>query len=457
VTRRRQSLTRREFLGTSALAAASLTAASCGVRSAPGSRPRSPSDRLNIGIIGAGGRGANNLAAVASQNIVAICDVDERRAAEAFATYSRVPRYQDFRRMLDRERSLDAVVISTPDHTHAVAAVAAMQRGLHVYCEKPLARTIWEARLMRQVAAESRVVTQMGTQGHAFEGSRRAVEVIRAGTIGDVSELHVWTDRPAGWWLQGVERPSETPSVPGGLDWDLWLGPAPWRAYHPAYVPFTWRGWYDFGTGAIGDMGVHDLDTAYWALELGLPVSAEAKDSARRTDESPPEWDVIELRFAARGARPPVTLTFYSGKRQPPVDLFHGEPIPDNGSLIVGSKGTLFTRTWNGGRTPEDMFLLLPLARFEGFTPPTPSLPRVPAADDTGHHQEWIRACRGDGRTFSDFSYASQLTEALLVGLLAVRTGHRIEWNAAEMRATGTPDADPFIRPVFRQGWELTT
>jgi len=447
-------LTRRELLRGAALAAAGLSVAGRQLPQHAGRRG-ARGDQLRIGIIGAGGRGGDNLAGVATERIVALCDVDERQAAKAFARYPRARRYRDFRRMLDAEKALDAVVVSTPDHVHAAASIAAMRRGLHLYCEKPLTRTIWEARTMRKVAGETGVVTQMGTQGHALEGSRRAVETIRAGVIGEVTEIHVWTDRPAGWWPQGVERPRDEPPVPKELDWDLWLGPAEPRPYHPAYVPFVWRGWYDFGTGAMGDMGVHNLDPAFWALELGLPVSARLKDSSRRTVEGPPEWEIVELNFPARGKRPSVTMTFYSGKQHPARELFYGEPIPTNGSLIIGSKGALFTRTWHGGQTDEDMFLLLPRKTFADTAPVSTTLPRPPVRGVTGHHQEWIRACKGDGRALSDFAYASTLTEALLVGLLAVRTGRTIEWDAATMRAKGVPEAEPLIKPAFRQGWEI--
>ncbi len=242
--------------------------------------------KLNLGFIGPGGRGASNLLGLASENVVALCDVDDSQASAAFTRHPSAKQYRDFRQMLDKETSLDAVVVSTPDHTHAAAAIAAMHRGLHVYCEKPLAHSIREVRLMRDEAKKAGVVTQLGTQGHAMEGSRRAVEVVRSGAIGDVRELHVWTDRPNGWWPQGEDRPTETPAIPDTLDWDLWLGPAPVRPYHPVYVPFKWRGRWDFGTGAIGDMGVHNLDTAFWALELGLPTSAAVVDSDRKTMKS---------------------------------------------------------------------------------------------------------------------------------------------------------------------------
>lgn len=437
------AITRRRFIGGTALVTAGLASGGLTLRS-------DPDRKLNLAFIGPGGRGGSNVAGLASENVVALCDVDDLRARPAYQKYPDARRYRDFRVMLDREKSLDAVVVSTPDHTHAAAAIAAMRRGLHVYCEKPLAHSIHEVRRMREEAARAGVVTQMGTQGHAMEGSRRAVEVIRSGAIGEVRELHVWTDRPAGWWPQGAERPSDQPAIPDTLDWNLWLGPAPFRPYHPIYVPFKWRGRWDFGTGAIGDMGVHNLDTAFWALDLGLPVSAEVKDSGAKTGDCPPLWSIVELMFPARGTRPAVKMTFYDGKRLPPADLFHGEPIPTNGSLIIGSKGTLFTRTWHGGLTEADMFLLLPRKAFVDYQPPAPFLPRP-----KDHHDEWVQACKGGPAARSDFDYAASLTESLLVGFLAVRTGQRIEWDAANMKAVDCPAADPFIRPQFRSGWDV--
>jgi len=303
---------------------------------------------------------------------------------------------------------------------------------------------------MREVAKETGVVTQMGQQGHALEGSRRAVEVVRSGAIGDVHELHVWTDRPVGWWPQGEERPTDSPPVPKTLDWEAWLGPAPYRPYNPAYVPFKWRGRWDFGTGPIGDMGVHNLDTAYWALELGVPTSAEVVSMSGKTDDSPPRESTIEIRYPARGSAPAVKLLFYDGKRLPPQELFYGEPISDNGSLMIGTKGTLYTRTWHGGESAEDMFLLLPKKKFSGYEPPRPTLPRPKE-----HHLEWINACKGGPAAQSSFAYASTLTEGLLVGLLAVRIGKKITWDEKQMRAVGCPEADAYIRPTFRAGWEI--
>src|SRR3954470_15423266 len=441
--------TRRKFLQEAAALATGISVSSPLVLKAA-KRPVAANEKLAIGIIGGGGRGGDNLQEVQSERIVAIADVDDERASEAFKRFPDAARYRDFREMLDKVKSLDAVVISTPDHVHAVAAIAAMRRGLHVYCEKPLARTIYEARRMREVAQETGVVTQMGQQGHALEGRRRAVEVVRSGAIGEVGELHVWTDRPAGWWPQGEERPKDSPPIPKTLDWNLWLGTAPFRPYNPVYVPFKWRGRWDFGTGPIGDMGVHNLDTAYWALELGIPTSAEIVSTSPKTDDCPPLESTISIHYPARDRAPRVKLLFYDGKRLPPSELFHGEAISDNGSLIIGTKGTLYTRTWHGGENAEDMFLLLPRKSFIGYEPPPPTLPRPKE-----HHLEWINACKGGPPTQSNFAYASKLTEGLLVGLLAVRVGKKIEWDEKQMRAVGCPEADEFIRPKFRPGWEV--
>ncbi len=452
-------LTRHAFLaGTAALTSG--IAADAMTAEEQAAKRLAPSEKLNVAVVGAGGRGADNIhdLRTAGVNIVALCDCDAKRAADTFKEHPNAAKYTDWRKMFEKEKGFDAVLVATPDHNHAIVSIAAMKLGKHVYCEKPLAHSIYEARQMAKVAKEKGVVTQMGTQGHAFEGTRRAVEVIRSGIIGDVTELHVWTDRPAGWWAQGVARPKEQPPVPDGLDWDVWLGPAAWRPYHSAYVPFAWRGFWDFGTGAIGDMGIHNLDTAFWALELGTPTDVEVVDCspvlmADSMKETAPLWSIIRLQFPARNGKPPVTMMWYDGGKLPPKDLFQGEPLveKDGGSLIIGSKGTLFTRTWHGGEDKSNMFVLLPRKRFEGFTPPAPTLPRT-----LSHHQEWVDACRGQGKTQSHFGYAAILTEALLLGNVALRTGKRIEWDSAKMRAKNCPEADAFIHPEFRKGWRLS-
>lgn len=453
--------TRRDFMVRAAASAGGLLAGSARGTYALGSSKR---DKLKIAVVGAGGRGAEDLKGVSTENIIALCDCDFRNAAESFSRFPDARRYQDWRQMLEKEpKNIDAVVVATPDHNHAIVSVHAMKLGKHVYCEKPLAHSIWEARQMAQVAAEKNVATQMGTQGHAFPGTRQAVDVVRSGAIGEVRELHVWTDRPKGWWPQGVLRPTDTPPVPRGLDWDVWLGPAPYRPYHPIYVPFKWRGRWDFGTGAIGDMGIHNLDTAFWALELTAPTSVEIVDCSPAPDspqmkESAPLWSILTLHFPARSSHPPVKMTWYDGGKLPPQDLFFGEPVPqhDGGSLLIGSKGSLLTRTWHGGENKNDWFVLLPRKQFEGYQPPAAVLPRVRIAEgESAHHQEWIAACKGNGKPLSNFGYASVLTESLLLGNVALRAGKAIDWDAKQMRASNCPEADAFIRPRFREGWTL--
>ena len=453
MTARQGGLSRRRFL------AAAAAAALAGSRAAGWSNAIAPADRLNVAVVGAGGRGADDLHELepTGVRIAALCDCDHRRAAASLRRYPDASVYTDWRRMFEAEKGIDAVLVATPDHDHAIVSIHAMNLGKHVYCEKPLAHSIFEARQMARVAARTKLATQMGTQGHAFEGTRRAVEVVRAGAIGQVRELHVWTNRPKGWWPQGINRPTESVEVPKTLDWDVWLGPAPHRPYNPAYVPFKWRGWWDFGTGAIGDMGVHNLDTAFWALELTQPTSVRIKDcSPALTDpsakETLPAWSILELQFPARADKPPVKMTWYDGGKLPPADLFHGEPVPDQdgGSLMIGSGGALLTRTWHGGQSDADMFVLLPREKFKDYPFPAPSLPRVKS-----HHHEWVSACRGEGHTLSNFGYASVLTESLLLGNLALRLGKDIEWDAASMRATNAPEADRFIHPEFRTGWSL--
>lgn len=453
-------ISRRQFTQHSLAAATWLIGSGGNLVGQQPARPgKTTKDRLRVAVVGAGGRGADNLHDLRATDvqIVALCDCDEQRAAASFKEYPQARRYSDWRKLFDTNRDFDAVLVATPDHNHAIVSIAAMKLGKHVYCEKPLGHSVWEARRMADVAADAGVATQMGTQGHAFEGTRRAVEVLQSGVLGEVRELHVWTDRPKNWWPQGVGRPKGEPPVPQSLDWDVWLGPAPHRSYHPAYVPFKWRGFWDFGTGALGDMGVHNLDTAFWGLELTAPTSVKIKDcSPALTDptakETLPAWSVLELQFPAHAEKPAVTMTWYDGGKLPPRDLFHGEPIPnqDGGSLVIGSKGSLLTRTWSGGQSEADMFVLLPRSKFKDFEPPQPSLPRV-----ASHHHEWVAACRGDGKPLSNFGYASTLTEALLVGDLALRLGRDVEWDSQNLRVPGHGDADRFIRPQFRAGWSI--
>jgi predicted dehydrogenase len=439
-------ITRRRFIKTSSLAASGILLASPLARSA-GPRRVSANEKLNVGIIGAGGKGEENIKGLSSENIIAVCDVDENRAAASFKKLPEAKRYKDFRKMLETEKTLDAVVVTTPDHIHAPAAVMAMKLGRHVYCEKPLTRTIYEARVMRETAAKQKVATQMGNQGHSYDSTRRVVEIIQAGALGPVTEVHVWTDRPI--WPQGIERPTEAVEVPPTLDWDLWLGPAPKRPFQSAYVPFKWRGWLDFGTGALGDMGCHNTDTAYWALKLDLPTSIEAESSGVNA-ETFPKWSIIHFEFPARGSLPPVKLTWYDGGKMPARDLFSGaklrhNEVPKNGSMIIGDKGKILLPDWNANN-----FQLLPEDKFLNFKGPEPTIARAES-----HYKEWIAACKGGPAAMSNFDYAASLTETMLLGNLALRCGKRIEWDARAMKARGCPEADALIKPQYRSGWTL--
>jgi predicted dehydrogenase len=435
---------RRRFLGQVGVAGL-LSTGLAGLAAA--ARPRSPSERLNLAIVGCGGQGAENLKQVDRENIVALCDVDDRRASEAFTRFPKARQFRDFRRMLDAVHGqVDAVVVTTPDHMHAPISLAAMDLGKHVYCEKPLTWSIDEARRMSRMAREKKLATQMGTQGMAHDGSRAGIEVIRSGALGDVKELHVWTDRAKGWWPQGVGRPRETPPVRPGLDWDLWLGVAPARPYHPAYCPFVWRGFKDFGTGSVGDMGIHNVAMPFAALELGPPVKAELVDTSGRNDETFPAWSRMKLTFAARPGHTPVVLHWYDGGQKPSADLIGGQKVADNGAIVVGTKATLYSIEWTGGD-----WHLLPEETFRAFKPPAPTQPRAPGGS---HHQEWLAACRGGAPAFCRFDgFAAVLTETMLVANLALRTGKTIEWNAETLEAPGCPEASEFVRRTYRTGW----
>jgi predicted dehydrogenase len=426
--------TRREFLKQTLTAGMGLLFLKSGF-----GKGQSPNDKLNIAIIGTGGRGWDNLMAVSSEHIVALCDVDLERLAPAAQAFPKAALYVDYRRMLERQRNIDAVVISTPDHHHALPALIALQLGKHVYCEKPLVHSVWEARAVREAARRAKVATQMGNQAHASDNLRRAVEIVRSGVIGAIREVHCWTDRPI--WPQGIDRPTETPPIPSTLFWDLWLGPAPARPYHPAYHPFAWRGWWDFGTGALGDMGCHIIDTAYWALELGLPVSVEAEGEPRHP-ETGPKWSIVQYEFPARKGMPPVRLIWYDGGRKPRNELVEGKPLAPNGTLFVGEKGVIYF-------PHADRCFLFPQAKFADFQPPAPSIPRSPA----GHHAEWIQACKTGSPTFSHFEYAATLTEAVLLGNVAFRVGQKIFYDAQQGRVTNVPEAERYVRPPYRKGW----
>jgi len=418
-------------------------------------------NKLNIAGIGVGGRGASDIQGVESENIVALCDADLNRAKDTIKKYSNAKVYRDFRKMLDKEaRNIDAVVIGAPDHIHAPAAIMAMKMGKHVYCEKPMAHTVYEARRMAEVAKETGVVTQMGNQGHAGNGLRLYKEYIQDGAIGTIKEVHVWSDRAGTaerpWWPQGIDRPKGSIPVPDSLDWDLWLGPARWRPYakfpngrggEATYCPFNWRGWWDFGCGALGDMAVHNADPAFFALDLDAPTAVEAETSSVN-DETLPISNIIRFEFPAKGNRPVIKMTWYDGGNLPakPRDLEEGLRLGGNGILFVGEKSSLLGGSHAG--TPR----IIPEAKRKEYGKPPKMLPRSP-----GHHKEWIDACKAgkpeDAK--SGFWYAGPFTESLLVGNLAVRLQKRVEWDSKTMRSPNCPEADNYITKFYRVGWSI--
>ncbi len=444
----KSTVTRRRFLGSTAAGAALFTVVPRHVLGGAGYTP--PSEKLDIACIGAGGKGSSDVRGVSSENIVALCDVHESHAAGTFKRFPKAKKYKDFRKMLDAEKSIDAVTVSTPDHTHAVAAMKAIRMGKHVYCQKPLTHTVYEARKLAQAARDEGVATQMGNQGHASERTRRVCEFIRGGAIGPVHEVHVWTDRPSNglfreYWPQGVDRPSETPGVPPDLDWDLWLGPAPHRPYHSAYAPFRWRGWWDFGTGALGDIGCHALDPVFRALDLKAPLSVQAT-STRVNKETYPLGSMVRYRFGAREGMPPVELTWYDGGLKPPrpPEMEHGVEMGSGGTMYVGEKGVM-----HGLR-------IMPETRRKEFEEPEKTLPR-----SIGHYAEWLEACKGGQPAGSNFvDTAGLLTEAVLLGNIALRMGLRekltkqvLEWDSPGLRITNLDDANEYLHRSYRDGW----
>ncbi len=428
-----RSTTRRQFLATGAAATAGLTI----LRNSRSAFGYQANEKLNLALIGAGGRGAANLQGVKDENIVALCDVDQRRAADTFAKYPDVRKFADFRKLLDEmDKDLDAVVVSTPNHVHVPASVAAMRRGKHVYCEKPLAHNIYEARLAAKVAAEQKVATQMGTQIHATENYRRIVELVRAGAIGKVRECHCWL-RGGG---SAGDRPTDTPPIPEGLDWDLWLGPAPERPYHPCYVPHDWHYWWDFGGGAFGNMGCHYFDLAFWALDLRTPTMIEAEGPPPHA-ESTPAREHVRCHFDARGDQPPVVLTWTHGPEKRTV--FAENEIPTWAwGVFVGTEGMLLVN--------YNKHELWPKEKFEGIQPPEPSIP-----PSVGHHREWLNACRTGSPTTCNFDYSGAVTEAMLLGNIAFRTGQKLQWDGAAMKFTNCPQANDLLRREYRKGWSL--
>ena len=451
-------ISRKDFLKNTGAAAAGFTILPSTVVSGLGHQ--APSDKLNIAGIGVGGMGRSNLGNMNTENIVALADVDWDYAAKTFEDYPKAQKYKDYRRMFDdMADDIDAVVVATPDHTHYVAAAEAMRRGKHVYVQKPLTHSIYEARKLKQIADETGVVTQMGNQGNSGDGIRKVCEWIWDGQIGEVKEAHAWTNRPI--WPQGLQRPTETPSTPPTLDWDLFIGPAPWRPYHPAYTPWNWRAWWDYGTGALGDMGCHIVDPVFKALQLGQPNSIEGSSSQVNT-ESAPLAEKVTYQFPGRPKKnevemPPLKFTWYDGGLLPerPEGIPDGKTMGDGGggAMFVGSEGTLICSTY--GRNPYIV------GREDNPPEVSESFRRIPKAMNGGHEKDWIRACKepeGD-RTLpsSNFSYASPLTEVVLMGNLAVRLQglkRTLQWDGEAMEITNIGD-DEEIRVVTTDQFEV--
>ncbi|MDI6448809.1 Gfo/Idh/MocA family protein [Anaerobaca lacustris] len=404
-----------------------------------------PSEKLNIAGIGIGGRGEGDLDECRSENIVALCDVDDAYAGRVFAKYPKARKWRDFRKMLDEQKDIDAVVIATPDHTHAVIAMAAIKRGKHVYCEKPLAHSIWECRQLTEAAREAGVATQLGNQGQASESNRLVSEILWDGAIGPVREVHAWCNRYIS--PRGIGRPSDTPVVPATLDWDLWLGPAKERPYHPCYTPFSWRGWWDFGTGVLGDIGCHQLDPVFRALKLGYPTTVEASSSGVN-DETAPLTSIVRFQFPAREPMPALTLTWYDGGLMPqrPAELEDGRKFGEaDDNLFIGDTGKML-----GHR-------LIPEARMREYGRPPQRIERSP-----GHHKEWLIACKGGPAARANFDWAGPLTEVALLGNIALRMekqlyekGLKLHCDGPNMKITNLPEANRYIRDEYRDGWML--
>jgi predicted dehydrogenase len=451
------SWSRRKFLGAASTAAAGIMVVPRHVIGATQKR-KAPSDTLNIACVGVGGMGFSDTRGVRSENIVALCDVDDEMVARLLrsedlepkekAMYDKAAKYRDFRRMLEKEKGIDALTVTTPDHNHAVIAMAAIKLGKHVYVQKPLTHTIKEARLLAKAAKEANVVTQMGNQGHSKEGARLICEWIWDGAIGDVFEAHCWTNRPI--WPQGIDAPTEIPSVPSTLDWDVWLGPAPFRPYHPAYHPFKWRGLWDFGTGALGDMGAHIMDQPFWALKLKSPISVQASSTVYTKDYAP-RAEVVTYEFAAREGMVPLTLTWWDGGLMPPrpAELEPGRMMGDDGGgcLFRGTKGLLMCSTY--GENPR----LIPETRMQDYKRPEKTIPRSP-----GIREEWIEAIKKGAKSTTDFSYAGPLTETMLLANVAVRLADKnlkLLWDGEKMEFTNLPAANELLHFQYRPGWSL--
>ncbi|HVY71310.1 MAG TPA: Gfo/Idh/MocA family oxidoreductase [Verrucomicrobiae bacterium] len=429
-------LNRRSFLQQSAV----LAAAACAPAAFAASKKLSPNEKLNLAFVGVAGRGGENFHEVLklNQNTIAICDIDSNNLAAAAQKVPGAKTFSYFRRMLDL-KDIDAVVVSTPDHTHAVAAVAALKSGRHVYCEKPLARTISEIRAIVETARKEKRVTQIGTQIHAGKNYRRVVELIQSNSIGTVREVHVWASAVYG----GMEAPTHFPPVPANIDYEQWLGPVPFQPYSPEYIPFKWRNWWAFGGGSLADFGCHFMDLPHWALDLRAPLSAEVVDGPPVHKYSTPPWLIVRYEHPARGAKPPVRVTWYHGGKYP-KDLVSPELYAKwkSGVLFVGEKGMVLS--------DYSRNLLLPEKDFVDFKRPAPFIP-----DSIGHHKEWVEACKTGGPTTCTFDYSGPLSETALLGNVAFRVGKKLEWDTKTLKAKGCPEADQYIHHHYRDGWKL--
>jgi hypothetical protein len=481
------SLTRRQFLYYSAMAAAGASA----LRGFAAPRPRklAAGDKLRIACVGVGGKGHSDLHCVSTEEIVALCDVDEGQAASARKSFPNAKFYFDWREMLDKEeKNIDAVTVSTPDHLHGLVASAAIKLGKHVYCQKPLTQTVYEARYLRKLAKDYGVVTQMGNQGSAEDGLRRAVEVVQAGIIGPIRQIHVWTNRPV--WSQGIVRPAGEDPIPDSLKWDLWLGPAaarPFKANWPAdqlpsirssdhppvYLPFVWRGWFDFGTGALGDMACHTANLPFRAARLGYPRLVELLDHSELNPDTYPKSSRIRFVFPEREGLPETEFFWYDGNPsdktckpfRPPEDVTRYvkdmlDDVPASGCLLIGDKGQLFSPDDYGTSfflKLNDETELVSGNNHAAVKAVPITLPRNAHHGDADwrQHQEWIAGCKGGPTPYSNFDVAAYLTEIILLGCVALRVGKRLEWDGPNMRATNTPEAARFVKRDYRDGWSL--
>ena len=434
---------RRQFIaGTTA--AAAFTIVPRAVLGQPGQPPAN--EKLNIAGVGIGGMGSGDIRRVPTENIVAVCDVDARRTAAAAAGFPAAKVHTDFREMLETQKDIDAVMVATPDHVHAAVTMTALKMGKHVFCQKPLTHNVQEALDVAAAAKEAKVATQMGNQGQATESARLVCEYVDSGAIGAVREIHSWSNRRPDISPRGIPRPADTPPVPPELNWDLWLGPAPERPYHPSYHPFAWRGWWDFGTGVLGDIGCHNLSAAFKALKLGWPESVEAGSTHWNAppevkNETAPAASTVTFRFAETASRPELTIRWYDGGMMPPIpkELGSRNIFVNDGTLIVGDEGMLLgSQLW-------------PEARARVFGKPPRTLPRSP-----GHYQEWIDACKGGKPAGSNFvDHAGPLAATVLMGNVAIRTQEKLYWDADKLQFKNSEAANQLLNPPYREGWSL--